>query len=245
MMRILIVGATSAIAEATARIWAVEGHDLFLVGRHQARLQAVAADFRLRGASHVGHAEFDAMDSASHALLVRHAIDDLGGLDMVLVAHGSLGDQTLCETDFASANQQFTVNALSVISVLTHVANYFEAQRGGSIVVIGSVAGDRGRKSNYVYGSAKAAVEVFIQGLRNRLHRSGVHVMLVKPGLIDTPMTSALRKGVLWSSPETVARCITGGLAKRRHVVYAPSFWRAVMTVIRWIPEPIFKTLSL
>lgn len=244
-MKILVVGATSAIAEATARLWAVEGHDLFLAGRHQARLKAIASDFQLRGAGHVGQAEFDAMDPASHGRVVRQAIDDLGGLDLVLVAHGSLGDQTHSEADFASANHQFTVNALSVISVLTHVANHFETQRGGIIVVIGSVAGDRGRKSNYVYGSAKAAVEVFVQGLRNRLHRAGVHVMLVKPGLIDSPMTSAFRKGVLWSSPETVARCIARGLTNRRHVVYAPSFWRVIMAVIRRIPEPIFKTLSL
>jgi decaprenylphospho-beta-D-erythro-pentofuranosid-2-ulose 2-reductase len=245
MMKILVIGATSAMAQATARIWAAQGHRIFLAGRHDGRLQAITHDLRARGAELAASSAFVAEDFGSHGALVDEAFASLGGLDLVLVAHGALGDQKACESDFAGTAQAFTTNALSVMSILTHVANRFQGQRQGTIVVIGSVAGDRGRKSNYVYGSAKAAVEVFVQGIRNRLHAAGVHVMLVKPGLVDTPMTEAFAKGPLWAAPETVALCITEGVTRRRNVVYAPSFWWMVMAVIRAIPEPLFKRLSL
>lgn len=244
-MNILVIGATSAIAEATTRIWAAEGHSMILLGRHRTRLESIAADLRVRGAASVECADFDATDFARHEQLVGTSFAALGSIDLVLVAHGSLGSQSACERDFSQAHHEYAVNALSVVSLLTHIANRMETQRRGTIAVIGSVAGDRGRQSNYVYGSAKAAVDVFVQGLRNRLYRAGVHVMLIKPGLIDTPMTSAFRKGALWSAPDAVASSIVRGLARRRNVVYAPSFWRPLMTVIRWIPEPFFKTLSL
>ncbi|AMO24428.1 SDR family oxidoreductase [Ramlibacter solisilvae] len=244
-MNILIVGATSAIAEATARLWAAEGHRIMLLGRRRNRLESIADDLRVRGAGLALCETFDATEFEAHERVVDRSLDALGSIDLVLVAHGSLGNQRACERDFSEAHHEYAVNALSVISLLTHIANRMETQGRGAIAVIGSVAGDRGRQSNYVYGSAKAAVDVFVQGLRNRLHRAGVHVMLVKPGLIDTPMTAGFRKGVLWSAPDAVARSIVRGLARRRNVVYAPSFWRPLMAVIRSIPEPLFKTLSL
>jgi len=244
-MNILIIGATSDIAQATARIWAVAGHRLLLLGRHRERLERIAADLQVRGAESVSMDEFDAIDFDAHPALVDRAFAVLGTVDVVLVAHGSLGDQIAAEQHFKNAQRELSVNAVSVVSILTPIANSLEKQRSGAIVVIGSVAGDRGRQSNYVYGSAKAAVDVFVQGLRNRLYRAGVHVMLVKPGLIDTRMTYEFEKGPLWSAPESVGSAIVNGLAKRRNVVYAPPFWRLIMGVICSLPESVFKRLSL
>jgi decaprenylphospho-beta-D-erythro-pentofuranosid-2-ulose 2-reductase len=163
----------------------------------------------------------------------------------VLIAHGTLPDQQACEASYDVTRREMEVNALSVISMLTYLANHFEKQGHGSLAIISSVAGDRGRQSNYVYGSAKAAVTVFLGGLRNRLHGAGVHVLTIKPGFVDTPMTSEFPKGPLWASPEKVAKGIHKAILKRRDVVYLPGFWRMVMRIIREIPEPVFKRLKL
>ena len=136
-------------------------------------------------------------------------------------------------------------NALSVISLLTLLANHFEQQRHGCIAVISSVAGDRGRQSNYVYGTAKGALSIFLQGLRNRLHKSGVQVLTVKPGFVDTPMTASLPKGPLWATPEKVAEDIDKAIENKRNVLYTPSFWFLIMAIIKSVPESIFKRLSL
>jgi hypothetical protein len=245
MRRVLIVGATSAIAEATARRFAQRGDALFLAARGVERLQAIADDLRVRAAAQVEAAAFDATDFASHAALVDQAEAALGGLDLVLIAHGTLPDQQACEAAFDQALRELQVNALSVMSLLTHVANRFERQRRGTIAVISSVAGDRGRQSNYVYGSAKAAVSTFLGGLRNRLQPAGVHVLTIKPGFVDTPMTRDYPKGLLWASPETIARGVEKAIDRRKDVVYLPWFWRPVMRLIREIPEPIFKKLRL
>ena len=246
MKKILIIGATSAIAEATARLWAVQqGHSLYLIGRSAERLGGIAADLKVRGAKSTQFAMLDVNYFAQHAAALDTAIDALGGIDIVLIAHGTLGNQNVCEQDFAATLQELNTNAISVISLLTHLANRFEAQRHGSIVVISSVAGDRGRQSNYVYGTAKGAVTIFMQGLRQRLRKSGVQVVTVKPGFVDTPMTAEFKKGLLWARPEAIARSICAGVEKRRDVVYAPWFWWGVMGVIGVIPEWLFKKLKL
>lgn len=246
MKKILIIGATSAIAEATARLWAAEGHRLYLIGRNDERLETMAADLKIRGAEAVKYAALDLNDFAQHGAALDAAAAALEGLDIVLIAHGTLGDQKASEQDFNVALQELNTNAISVISLLTHLANRFEAQKHGSIAVISSVAGDRGRQSNYVYGTAKGAVSIFTQGLRNRLHRSGVQVLTIKPGFVDTPMTAGIdKKGPLWATPEVIARSIFAGVEKRRDVIYAPWFWMGVMAVIRRIPEVIFKKLKL
>ena len=245
MKKILIIGATSAIAEATARLWAAQGHSLHLMGRSAERLGGMAADLKVRGAESTRFAMLDMNDFAKHAAVLDAAIDALGGIDIVLIAHGTLGDQKACEQDFAATLQELNTNAISVISLLTHLANRFEAQRHGSIVVISSVAGDRGRQSNYVYGTGKGAVTIFMQGLRQRLHKSGVQVLTIKPGFVDTPMTAEFKKGLLWAKPEAIARSICAGVEKKRDVVYAPWFWRGVMGLIRMMPERVFKKLNL
>ena len=245
MKKILIIGATSAIAEATARLWAAQGHRLFLVGRDTERLSSMTADLRIRGAGSVDQLVQDLNDRDQHSSCIDAATRTLSGLDLVLIAHGTLGDQKAAEADFSETLRQLNTNAISVISLLTLIANQFEKQRSGTIVVISSVAGDRGRQSNYVYGTAKAAVSTFLQGLRQRLYKSGVNVVTIKPGFVDTPMTAQFKKGLLWAQPAAIARIIVSKSERSANVVYAPSFWWAIMTIIRWIPESLFKRLRL
>lgn len=245
MRKILIIGATSAIAEATAKLFAKDGDRLFLVGRKTERLAIIAKDLRIRGAAHVEILAMDINDTSRHAEVLSQAAVALGGLDTVLLAHGTLANQKACEASFSETLRELQTNCLSTISFLTHIANLFEVQKHGTIAVISSVAGDRGRQSNYVYGTAKAAINTFLQGLRNRLYRSGVHVLTIKPGFVDTPMTVAFKKSTFWATPDTIAKGIFDAIAKLKDVIYLPAFWAFAMRGIRAIPERIFKRLSL
>lgn len=245
MRRVLIIGATSAIAQATARLFAADGDAFFLVARDEEKVRAVADDLRARGAVQAVTTIMNVNDFDRHEAMIQEAFQCLGVIDTVLIAHGTLSNQKDSEASFHAALREFETNALSAISLLTHLANRLERQGYGTLSFISSVAGDRGRQSNYVYGSAKAAVTTFMQGVRNRLHRSGVHVLTVKPGPVDSPMTAELRKGVLWAKPEAVAAGIYEAIRKKRDVVYLPRFWRPIMWLLRAIPEPIFKRLRL
>jgi hypothetical protein len=169
----------------------------------------------------------------------------LGGLDTVLIAYGTLSDQKACEGSATLTVQELTNNGTSVAALLTHIATRLEQRRAGAIAVISSVAGDRGRQSNYVYGSAKALVTTFLSGLRQRLYKSNVAVITVKPGFVDTPMTAAFPKGPLWAKPQQVAAGIVRAIDRSSTVVYLPGFWRLIMLVIRAIPEGVFRRLSL
>ena len=241
----MIIGATSAIAEATARRFAKAGDALYLVARNEAKLGAIAADLKVRGATAVHREVLDVLDYNRHKSVIEAAINALDGLDIVLIAHGTLPDQKACEQSFHLTRKEFEINALSTISLLTHLATYFEGKRQGTIAVISSVAGDRGRQSNYVYGSAKSAVTILLQGLRNRLHKSGVNVITIKPGFVETPMTASFEKGLLWIKPEKIAENILRSLDKKSDVTYAPWFWRYIMFVLGSIPERLFKKLNL
>ena len=243
--KILIIGATSAIAEATARLWAVRGDALFLVGRNRQRLGDIAADLKVRGAAQVATFAMDATDVGAHRPMLDAALAGLGGLDIALIAHGTLPDQKACEASVERTLAEIDSNGLSAIALCTLLANQFEAQGRGSIAVISSVAGDRGRQSNYVYGAAKGMVTRFLQGLRNRLAKKNVQVLTIKPGFVDTPMTAAFPKSALWAQPADVARGIVTAIDKGRDEVYLPGFWRLIMGIIRHIPEFIFKKLSL
>jgi decaprenylphospho-beta-D-erythro-pentofuranosid-2-ulose 2-reductase len=244
-MKVLIIGATSAIAQETARCFARDGAQLFLVARSADKLKAVAADLHVYGAQRVETYVLDVNELAEHQALLDQAISSLDGLDMLLIAHGSLGDQQFCEKSVELTIKELTTNATSVISLLTLSANYFEQQKRGCIAVISSVAGDRGRQSNYVYGTAKAAVSTFMQGLRNRLAKAGVTVLTVKPGFVDTPMTANKPKGLLFAQPRSVGQGIYKAMLEGRDIVYLPWFWRPIMFIVRCIPERIFKRLSL
>jgi short-subunit dehydrogenase len=245
MQKILIVGAASAIAEATARLWAARGDALFLVGRNAERLETIAADLRVRGAAAVGCFTMDATDTATHAAMLEAATAALGGLDVALIAHGTLPDQKACEASVELTLQEIDNNGLSIVALATLLASRFETQGHGTLAAISSVAGDRGRQSNYVYGAAKGMVSLFLQGLRNRLAKKGVQVLTIKPGFVDTPMTASFKKGALWAQPDDIARGILRAIEQRRDEVYLPGFWRLIMAIIRHIPERIFKRLSL
>ncbi len=241
----MIVGATSAIAHETAKCFAKDGAEFFLVARSAQKLADIGNDLKVRGAQRIETYVLDVTELERHQEMIETAITTLDGLDMVLIAHGTLGDQQKCQRSVAETLKDFTTNCTSVISLLTILADYFEQQKRGCIAVISSVAGDRGRQSNYVYGAAKGALSVFLQGLRNRLSKSGVAVVTVKPGLIDTPMTATVKKGLLAASAKGVGEGIYRAMKSRKEVVYLPWFWRPIMLIVRTIPEPVFKRLSM
>lgn len=244
-MRVVIIGASSAIAYETAKCFAYDGADLFLVGRSSEKLATIAADLKVRGAKRVETYVLDLCELDRHQEMFEQALALLGELDMLLIAHGTLGDQHKSELSVAETMRELQTNCLSVISLLTISANYFERQQHGCIGVVSSVAGDRGRKSNYVYGTAKGAVTIFLQGLRNRLSSAGVSVVTIKPGYVATPMTAHLKKSLLTASPQSVGRGIYQAMKKGKDVVYLPWFWSPIMLIIKSIPERIFKRLSL
>jgi short-subunit dehydrogenase len=241
----MIIGATSAIAEATARVFAARGDSLFLVARDADRLRAIAADLGIRGAAAVDFGILDVRDPSGYEPIIAAAQQALGGLDAALIAHGTLSDQQACEQSVDQLLEQFTVNAQSVMGLCTLLGNRFEAQGSGTLAVISSVAGDRGRRSNYVYGAAKAAVTAFASGMRQRLYSKGVRVITVKPGFVDTPMTAAFKKGPLWASRDTVGGAIARAMDRGTPVLYTPGFWRPIMGVIRLVPESLFRKLRL
>jgi len=246
MKNILIVGGSSAIAVACARRWAGEGANLFLTGRHEVRLEAVAQDLRVRGAASVSTHILEMNDHLQHAAMLDACRAALGRIDIVLIAHGTLSDQAQCERDVEAALHELSTNAISTIALLTLLAGVFENQKSGTIAVISSVAGDRGRPSNYVYGAAKAAVATFCEGLRARLFKSGVRVLTVKPGFVDTPMTAGLSlPGPLVASPERVGADICRAIERGKDALYTPWFWSGIMLIIRSLPEFVFKRVSL
>ncbi len=245
MKRILIIGATSAIAEHCARIWAAKGCALHLVARNDQHIQVIASDLKVRGASKVTTYCTDLNDIDRHEELLSAANNTLGNVDIVLIAHGTLSNQTRCELSVHETLAEIQTNALSTICLLTLIANTFEAKKSGAICVISSVAGDRGRANNYVYGSAKAMVTTFTSGLRQRLYKSNVSVITIKPGFVDTPMTSAFSKGFLWTKPDRVANTIVKAIDMKKAEIYVPLFWLGIMMIIKNIPNFIFKKVNL
>ena len=246
MKKILIIGATSAIAEATAQRYAKEGASLYLLARNEERLTSLAADLKIRGATSVAYALLDVNDRCRHEEVLKEVIKTLGTIDVSLVAHGTLGNQKTCEEDVEQALLEFETNAVSTMALLTRLANLFEKQHGGTIAVISSVAGDRGRPSNYVYGTAKAAVTTFCEGLQARMFRSGVHVLIIKPGLVATPMTEGLSMpALLVAEPDKIAVDIMRAIEQKKDTLYTPWFWKYVMTGIIHVPSALFKKLNL
>lgn len=242
---VLVLGATSAIASATARHYAAQGAHLFLVGRAPEKLAALRDDLLVRGAGKVETYAMDLADIEQHPAMLEAATAALGRIDAALITYGTLGDQQASERSVETTLREWHTNATSTIALLTLLGNAFEQQRSGTIAVVSSVAGDRGRRSNYVYGAAKGALSLFLQGLRARLSKAGVRVVTIKPGMVDTPMTAHLRKNFLFASPERVGLDIYMAMQKGRDVVYTPWYWAIIMFVLRAIPERIFKRLPL
>ncbi len=244
--RVAVFGATSDIAAAYARLQAARGARLILLGRDPTTLQAAADDLRVRGAAaivtHVADlADLGALDAAASA-----AWNAFDGIDVALIAYGTLPDQQLAEQETTAAVRSQMLNFISPCALCGWLANRFEAQRSGTIAVLTSVAGDRGRKSNYIYGAAKGGLQAYLSGLRHRLDAAGVQVLDVRPGFVATKMTAHLpHDGPLWSEPDRIAADISQAVESRRAVLYTPWFWRWIMLVIRCLPRAVLHRTSL
>jgi short-subunit dehydrogenase len=240
MKRVAIFGATSAIAAEVARIHAERGDRLHLVGRNADKLREVA---RRCGGASVTTSSADFADLGGVGSIAEEAIRVLDGLDTAVVAHGDLGDQLASERSFAVAEATIVANFTSVVALLIPLANHLEAARSGRIGVLTSVAGERGRPRNYTYGASKGALNVYLQGLRTRLYPANVSVTTLKLGPVDTPMTRDHKKHLLFGKPAPVAagvvRAIDAGVAE----AYVPSFWRAIMPIVKNTPERVFQLL--
>ena len=245
--RIVVVGATSAIAQHCLRLWAGRGAvDITLIGRDPARLERVRADLLARASGCAVRIDTpDFLDPAAIAAAAQRAVAH-GTVDLVLIAHGSLPEQGRCESDVGACREALEINAVSPALFAEAFAGHLAAAGRGTLALIGSVAGDRGRKTNYVYGSAKALLDRYAQGLQHRFARSGVKVVLIKPGPTHTPMTAPLHaRGARLAPPEQVAREIVDGLAAGRRVIYTPRKWEIIMFVIRHLPAVVFNRLNI
>ncbi|HWL71951.1 MAG TPA: SDR family NAD(P)-dependent oxidoreductase [Geminicoccus sp.] len=240
----LILGASSSLARAIAREAASRGHDLLLAGRDQADLERSAADLRHRFGVRAQALPFDALDTASHAGFVQDVVERATGPLTVVVAFAVMTPQDLAEREPDTALAMIAAGYAGAVSILLRLIPHFERARAGRVVVIGSVAGDRGRRSNYVYGSVKAGLATFTEGLRARLYWSGVPVTLIKPGFLDTAMTWPMKAGPLMADPASAARSIVTAAEKGRQTAYVPFVWWGIMQVIRLIPGRIMQRLS-
>ncbi len=244
---ILVLGATSSIARALAEQLAKLGAYVHVAGRNMEELERIANDLSVRYQKQSVAHLFVASDFKSHEALLEEveSKNSQHGLDGLVLAFGELGDQIEAQSEFAQAKSIIDSNYTGAVSILTHAANYLEKQGHGFIIGIASVAGDRGRQSNYIYGSAKGALALFLQGLRNRLSKSGVQVLTVKPGFVDTKMTYGRQGMFLVASPESVAQAIVKALKANKQVVYVPWFWQWIMLIIKTIPESIFMRMKM
>ena len=243
---VLVFGGTSDIAESTLRrLVQRRARRVVLAGRDVDRLGEIAEDLRARGATFVECVPFDALDTATHEAMVDAIFDRVGDIDLVLVAFGVLGEQADAEQHATAAVDVARVNYLGAVSVLTPTAQRLQAQGHGTIVVLSSVAGERARESNYVYGSTKAGLDAFAQGLNDRLVGTGANVMIVRPGFVHTKMTAGLKPAPLAATPDSVAAAILDGLATGRTIVWVPRTLRPVMSVLRHLPRPVFRRLAL
>lgn len=239
MERVLVLGATSAIADEIAQIHARRGDRLYLVGRNASKLAAVQS--RCPGAE-TRQADFD--DLEANEGLIEAVYGALGGVDVAVIAHGDLGDQLATERSFAAAEAVLRTNLLSAVALLIPLANRMEEARRGRIGVITSVAGERGRPRNYTYGAAKGALNVYLQGLRSRLYGTGVGVTTIKLGPVDTPMTKDHAKNVLFGKPAGVARSIVAAMDAGVPEAWVPGYWGAIMPVVKNTPEALFQRFS-
>lgn len=245
MRKVIVFGGASAIATEVEKLFAANSDELCLIDINLARLESVKKDILARYKTRIEIMEFNALDFSSHNDIFHKAVQTLGGVDIVFIAYGTLPNQEKAEKDVNYAIEHFTINATSIISIASIAANYFEEIGKGTIAVISSVAGDRGRRSNYLYGSAKGAISLFLQGLRNRLASKNINVITIKPGIVDTPMTAHLEKNFLFARVDVVGRQIYEAIQNPKDIVYIPSFWKWIMLVIKLIPESIFKKLNL
>jgi len=243
--KVLVLGATSGIAMQVCRLLAEQGAQLFLVARNEQKLAAVAADLKTRGATFIDTAVADLDDTSQHASLLSHAVNALGGCDVALLAHGVLGDPAELDASFEKAGAMLQTNLVSPVSLCMWLGDYFVSRHAGVLAVISSVAGERGRKANTIYGASKAGLTAFLGGLRNRIDREGVTVLTIKPGPVKTSMTAGMKGEEKFADPKKVAAQIVNAIDKKMDVLYTPSIWLVIMFVVKHIPERIFKKLNV
>jgi decaprenylphospho-beta-D-erythro-pentofuranosid-2-ulose 2-reductase len=243
---VLVVGATSGIGRAVAKRWAAAGYRVILAGRDLPEIERDAADLRLRYGVEAAALPFEALRFDEHPAFFDAATKQFeSGLDTIILCHGLMHPQGKAQDDFALAREMIDANYTSAVSVLNRAGNYFQSRGHGTICVVSSVAGDRGRQSNFLYGSSKAALTTYTLGLRHRLGRLGIKVVTIKPGFVDTAMTWGLPGLFLVASPEKVARDMFRACRRDRPVAYAPWFWRYIMMIIRSVPDFVFKKTKL
>ncbi|GAB5466176.1 MAG: SDR family oxidoreductase [Candidatus Kapaibacteriales bacterium] len=245
--KVFVYGATSAIAQEVMKIWAKRGYSMHLVSRSQEKLEAVIGDLKIRNSSvSISHSISDATDYSSHTNAINEGIQEHQRFDIYLIAHGSLPDQESIQNDTSASLKEFEVNATSYISLLTEIASQREKDSGKStLAVISSVAGERGRKALYLYSAAKAAVTQYLSGLRQRfVEKSNITILTIKPGIINTPMTADLPDSPLATDAPKAAKLIAKAIESGDEVAYIPGFWKPIMSVIKHIPESIFKKLK-
>lgn len=245
MKNIIILGATSGISQAVAKELLADDVCFHLVARNKEKLDIVAADLLARGCDSTECYLLDFNDLSGHADTVKQISEKAGVIDTLFVCYGIMHTQADCETDVTQAIEQVNSNYVSTVSLLVLFARSMKEQNSGTIAVVSSVAGDRGRKSNYLYGSAKAGLSIFLEGLRYKLYEQGINVLTIKPGFVDSPMTADIKKGALWATTGQVAKHIVKGISKNRSVIYVPPFWFYIMVVIKLIPAFIFRKLNI
>ncbi|QGZ96549.1 SDR family NAD(P)-dependent oxidoreductase [Terricaulis silvestris] len=247
--RVIVLGALSAMAEATCRMLAEEGAQLALLGRDAERLDTVARDLKTRGAAGVHVFARDLLDTSDTPSALQAAADSMGGANAVLIFYGVLGDQNRAETDLEEARRIIAVNFTSAAAWSLASADLLERSGGDGAVLVGvsSVAGDRGRRSNYVYGAAKGGLSILLQGIAHRFAAKpgGARAVTVKAGFVDTPMTAHLKKGPLWATPQQIAQVVRRAMDRGGPILYAPWIWRWIMLAIRLIPDAVFKRVNI
>lgn len=246
---IAILGGTSAVAMAYARLQAKSGHNLCLIGRNEEALKANKTDLEARGGGEVSYLKIDLAESSEVDENWQKIVKKMNGVDHMFLAYGVLGDQNHTQTDLSALLRSLQTNFLSTSLWAEAAFQTFRKQGQGQISIIGSVAGDRGRQSNYHYGAAKGGLDVFVSGMAHRaarLKEASIKVLLVKPGFIDTPMTDHIEKGgPLWATPEKIAKIILSAERRGKTKIYAPWFWRYILLVIRLAPFFVFKRSGL
>lgn len=245
--KIVIIGATSAIAEQCARLLVIKNPaEIVLVGRNSDKLIRISADLAVRSPNtKIATLQVNFTDPTA----IQSAIDQIcqaGAVDIALIAHGTLPNQDDCQNNLETAQDALVINGISPVLFAEALVSNMQQKNAGTIAIIGSVAGDRGRKSNYVYGAAKGLVTRYAQGLQHRLAKTNIKVVLVKPGPTDTPMTAQLKQtGAKLASPEAVAKDIVAGIEQGRRVVYTPKIWQLIMLIIRHLPFFVFKRMDI
>lgn len=244
--KIVIVGATSAIAEQCSRLWVKNAAEIILIGRNQQKTDIVASDLRVRNPNSIVRSIAADFFKAESIQTLVDEITNENPFDIVLIAHGLLPEQKNCENNLVELRDALEVNAISPVLFAEAFAKKMEKTNHGSLAIIGSVAGDRGRKSNYIYGAAKGLIARYAEGLQHRLSHTQVKVILIKPGPTDTPMTAHIKgDGMKLADPISVAKNIVAGIDKSKAVIYAPSKWFLIMMIIRHLPRFIFNKLDI